>query len=86
MSAQYLVSERTFHVHMLVENLCIVVEKYVFDSSSGSALFLIFHQNPGSCPYKQGVYIDRAKVNQDAFHSISLHFIPHSTIILYSRY
>ena len=42
MLAQYLVSEMTFHVQMLVENLCIVVQKYVFDSSSASALFLIF--------------------------------------------
>ena len=37
---------------MLVENLCIVVKKNVFDSSSALTLFLILHQIPGSCSYK----------------------------------
>ena len=41
MLAQCLVSEKTIQVHMLAKNLCIVVQKYIFDSSSASTLFLI---------------------------------------------
>ena len=48
--------ERIFHVHMLVESLCIIVQQYILQQSFSLNLvlhvFLIFHQNSGSCSYK----------------------------------
>ena len=45
--------ERTFHVHMFVETLCIVDLKYVLPQclilSFVLKFFLIFHQISGSC-------------------------------------
>jgi len=36
--------ESIYRVHVWMENLCIVVQKYLFDSSSASTLFLICSQ------------------------------------------
>ena len=48
--------ERIFHVHMLVESLCIAIQKYVLWQCSGLKLvlnfFLMFHQTSGLCSYK----------------------------------
>ena len=50
--------ERTFHVHMLVERLCILRKIHftiVFPSQACSYLFLILHQISGSCAFENSV-------------------------------
>ena len=58
--------ERIFHVHLLVENFCIVFQKYILRQGFGLSLalnlFLIFHQISGSCSYEI-VLIKRKSVN-----------------------
>ena len=48
--------ERTFHVHLLLESFCIVIQKYIlqqgFSLSLVLNLFLIFHQISRSSSYK----------------------------------
>ena len=44
--------ERTLHVHMLLESLCILCKNAFLNCSSASGLFLIFDQISGSCSYK----------------------------------
>ena len=45
---------RTFHIHLLVESFCIIVQKNLqgFRHSFVLNLFLIFHQISVSCSYK----------------------------------
>ena len=53
---QFLVSqvnkEKTFHVHLLLENFYIISKNTFYNKASGSALFLIFKQIQSSCFYK----------------------------------
>ena len=73
--------ERAFHVHMLVENVCILRENQVYNCSSASGLFLIFRQILGSCSYNI-VLVNKKSVNT-AFSltsALSIHYLVFSSI------